>query len=496
MSLKFPSAQTILVLIGGIVCLLTWIIPSGQYDRLSYNKDNGTFIQTGQISAEFPGNQATLDSIGLSIPFENFESGAIWKPVAVPGTYHTLEANPQDVVAFLQAPVKGITQAIDVILFVLIIGGFIGIVHHTGAFDQGIASLAGNLKGREMWLIIVIMILIAIGGTTFGLAEETIAFFPILIPVFIAAGYDALVAIAAIFLASSIGTLASTVNPFSAIIASDTAGVNWTEGIIGRFVMLVLGLTLCIWYVIRYGEKVKINPETSIIYGQKAEIEAMFSRSTVHADQKLSGKLKMVLILFGLTFIIMIYGVSQLEWWFMEMTTLFLGMAVFIGILVRIKEASFIEIFVRGAGDLLGVAFIIGIARGITVIMEDGLISDTVLFYASQLIEGMPGSVFAVVMFYIYAGLSFFIPSSSGMAVLTMPIFAPLADVVGQSRTIVIDAYMYGQGLFYFINPTGLILASLGVAKIGFDKWLKFVWPLVLMMMVLILVVLVVGVYI
>ena len=190
----------------------------------------------------------------------------------------------------------------------------------------------------------------------------------------------------------------------------------------------------------------------------------------------------------------MIWGVSSQDWWFLEMTTLFFVSALVVGFITKIGESKFVDVFVKGASDLLGVAFIVGIARGVTVLMEDGLISDTLLFYSSQLVDGMPKSLFSVVMFGIYSGLSFFIPSSSGMAVLTMPIFAPLADVVGVGREVVINTYQYGQGLFSFINPTALILASLAVAKIGLDRWLKFVWPLFLMLIALSIIMLVIGV--
>ena len=166
----------------------------------------------------------------------------------------------------------------DVILFVLIIGGFIGIINRSGAFDAGIQWLARSMKGREKWLIIIICSLIALGGTTFGLAEETIAFYPILVPIFLATRYDAMVALATIYIGSAIGTMASTVNPFSAIIASDAAGINWTSGLDGRLIMLVVGLIICLWYIIRYAENVKKNPSASIIFDQKEEIDELFKK--------------------------------------------------------------------------------------------------------------------------------------------------------------------------------------------------------------------------
>ncbi len=191
----------------------------------------------------------------------------------------------------------------------------------------------------------------------------------------------------------------------------------------------------------------------------------------------------------------MVYGVSQMGWWFLEMTSVFLAGALLIGVIARLNEKKFVQEFMSGAKDLLSVAFIIGIARGITVLMEDGQVSDTLLFYASELTAGMHKGVFINVTFILYNGLSFFIPSSSGMAVLTMPIMSPLADSVGIGREIMVNAYQFGVGLFKFINPTGIILASLALVNVGYDKWLKFVWPLVALLGILSIIMLTVGVY-
>jgi len=191
----------------------------------------------------------------------------------------------------------------------------------------------------------------------------------------------------------------------------------------------------------------------------------------------------------------MIVGVSFLDWWFVEMTATFLVGAIIIGFIAKIKESIFVEEFAKGAGTLLSVAFIVGIARGVTILMEDGLISDTILYHASTLTEGMNKGLFANFMLFIYGGLSFFMPSHSGMAVLTMPILSPLADTVNIGREIIVDTYLYGMGLFYLINPTSLILAALAIVKIGFNKWLKFVMPLLLILLITTMIVLTISVY-
>lgn len=494
--IKFPTAQTILFIIAGLVTLLTWVVPAGKYDTIAYNKTDNSFVKVSlETSTILPATQETLKTLNIKIPLEKFTKGDIWKPINIPNTYQQIEAKPQGVVEFLKSPIKGIIESADIIFLVLIIGGLIGIMNLTGAFDAGISNLADALKGREYILIISVIVLIALGGTTFGLAEETIAFYPILIPVFLAAKYDAMVALASIYIGTSIGTMCSTTNPFSTIIASDAAGINWTTGIEGRLVMLVLGTLICIIYILFYAKKVQKDPSKSIIYDQKEAIEKMFGSNT-ESNIKLTNKLRLIIFIFSMCFVIMIYGVVKLEWWFLEMTTVFLTGSILIGLIAQIKETVFIDTFVKGAGDLLGVAIIIGIARGVSVLMNDGLISDTMLYYASGFTDGMNKGVFINSMLFIYSGLSFFIPSSSGMAVLTMPIMSPLADTVGIGRELIVNAYQYGMGLFAFINPTGLILPSLAIVKVGYDKWFKFVTPLFFVLIIFTMIVLTISVYI
>jgi uncharacterized ion transporter superfamily protein YfcC len=302
-----------------------------------------------------------------------------------------------------------------------------------------------------------------------------------------------MVALASIYIGSSVGTMISTVNPFSAIIASNAAGITWTSGLYGRIVMLIIGTAFCIWYIIRYAEKVRKDPTKSIIYKQKDEIEKLFAVKTEQI--KFNWRISLILIVFAASFITMIVGVSMFKWWFMEMTMIFLLAAVLVGIIAGIKEKIFVETFVKGANELLNVALIIGIARGITWIMDQGAISATLLESASGVVDGMPKVVFVNVMMFLYAGLSFFIPSSSGLAVLSMPIMAPLADVVDLQRELVVNAYQYGMGLMAFITPTGLILASLAMVNVTYDKWLRFVLPLLFWLTIITMLVLTIQIY-
>lgn len=494
--IKFPTAQTVLLLIAVFVALLTWVVPSGEYDRLAYNKDDNTFIRSNHLGAiNLEANQKTLDDLQVKIPIDKFTSGAIYKPISIPGTYKNIDAKPQGFKELVLAPLKGIIQVADIIILVLFIGGLVAIVNFTGAFEAGISKLSELLLGKEYILIIAVTSLIALGGTSFGFAEETIAFYPILIPIFLAAKYDAMVALACIFVGSQIGCMMSTINPFSTIIASNSAGIDWTTGLYERVILFVVGLSTCIFYIIRYATRVKNNPKKSIIYDQKTEIEKLFSFKNTSTKVEFNFKLKLVLTIFILCFVVMVYGVSNLDWWFLEMTGVFFVGAILIGFICKINEATFVDTFMKGAGDLLGVAFIIGLARGVTVLMENGLISDTLLFYASSFTEGMPKGLFINAILFVYTGLTFFIPSTSGMAVLTMPIMSPLADTVSLGREHVVNAYLLGNGLFNFINPTGLILASLAVVKVGYNKWLKFMIPLLIILTIISMLFLTITVY-
>ena len=244
-----------------------------------------------------------------------------------------------------------------------------------------------------------------------------------------------------------------------------------------------------------YTPSVRILFEDSIKVDQKEELEMLFGLNTMNTTKKFTNRLRLITVVFSLCFVVMIVGVSLLDWWFVEMTATFLVGAIIIGFIAKIKESIFVEEFAKGAASLLSVAFIVGIARGVTILMEDGLISDTILYHASTITEGLNKGVFTNFMLFIYGGLSFFMPSSSGMAVLTMPIMSPLADTVNIGRETIVDTYQYGMGLFYLINPTGLILAALAIVKIGFNKWLKFIMPLVLILLITTMVLLTISVY-
>jgi uncharacterized ion transporter superfamily protein YfcC len=482
---SLPSAYTILFVLIVLVAIGTWIIPAGEYQ---------------------------LDENGQPIP----------------GSYQQVEQNPQRIIAdSLLAPINGLYGiegedgsisfyntgelfgAIDVALFVLVIGGFLGITMKTGAIQGGIARIVSRFRGREQLMIPILMVVFALGGTTFGMNEESLAFYVLIVTVMLAAGYDSLVGASLLMLGCGIGVLGSTINPFATGIASGFAGTSLDEGFLGRLVILVVGTAIGIWFVMRYAAKVKADPTKSLVYKDKAEIEKQFEGSSAveEADAPLTGSQKAALGLFFLAFAVMIYGVIPWEdlgipiptlwWWFPEMTASFLLFAILIGLVGGMKEGELTGTFVDGAKDLLGVALIIGIARGITVIMNNGLITDTVLNAAEQAMADVGGVVFINLMYGLFLPLSFLIPSSSGLATVAMPIMAPLASFAGVPEYLVVTAYQTGNGLINLITPTSaVVMGGLAIARVGYGTWLRFVWPMLVLLAILSMVVLTVPILI
>ncbi|MBQ2897294.1 MAG: YfcC family protein [Clostridia bacterium] len=452
--IKMPTAYTILFAIIIVVAILTWIIPAGQYQ----------YMPDGE-------------------------------PIA--GTYAQTNPNGQTIKDVLLAPFQGFYDAVDIAIFILMVGGFLGVMMKTGAISAGISGIISSLGGKEKYMIPILMTVFAIGGTTFGMAEETIAFYPLVLPIFIAAGYDAVTAVSVILLGAGVGVLGSTVNPFATGIASGFAGVSLGDGLILRLIILVVTLALAIIYVMRYAAKVKSSPKASYVYDMYEDNIEHFSHMLGdHKSNGISRKQKIALVLFALIFLIMIYSVIPFEdmgitvlptlgWWFSELSALFFVGAVVIGIVYRLSEEEIVSSFVKGSEELLGVAFIIGISRGITVIMNSGLITDTILYWGEAALSGTNNVVFTILNYLIFIPLSFLIPSSSGLATLSMPIMAPLADFSGVGRSLVITAFQCASGILNLFTPTSaVVMGALAIGRVPYEKWLKFSLKFVLLIFV------------
>ena len=463
---KFPSAYTILMILTVLMAILTWVIPAGQYQM------------------------ETNETLGRMVPMV--------------GTYQTVDSNPQGIVDILMAPIQGfydpdsyVARAVDVALFVLVIGGFLGVVTQTGAIDAGIAGTMKRLSGREKWMIPILMGLFALGGTVYGMAEETIPFYALLIPVMIAAGYDSIVGVAIIMVGAGIGCLGSTINPFATVIASNAAEINFMEGFALRAVILVLGWIICVIYVMRYADKVKNNPELSIVAHQKESNLEYFLYTKKQETPELNNTRKAVLAIFGLTFAVMMWGVSAAGWWMAELSALFLGSSILVGFVGRMSEVEITDSFVNGSRDLLGVALIIAIARGLVVVMDNGNITHTILHYAEGLLGGLNEIAFINAIYWVEAVMCLVVPSSSGLAVLSMPVLAPLADFAGVGRELVVTAYQSASGLPNLVTPTsGVVMGGLAIGRVAYSSWLKFIGPLLIVLCSMVMVLLSIGVVI
>ena len=468
-----PSAYTILFGLIVVMALATWLIPAGTY---------------------------ALDKEGAPVP----------------GTYKTVDSNPARILTdSLTAPINGLYGieddkgnisyynsgelfgAIDVALFIIVIGGFLGVTMRTGAIQSGIGRLVTRLRGRERWMIPILMIVFALGGSTYGMAEESLAFYSLVIAVMIAAGYDALTGAAVVLLGCGIGTFGSTINPFATGIASGFAGTSISEGLVLRLVMLVVGLAIGIFFVLRYADRVKKDPSSSVVADRREANEAHFTASDGSAAVGvMTGQHKAILGVFGLAFGVMMYGVIPWEdlgigvptlwWWFPEMTASFLLFSIIIGLIGRLSELDLTNAFVDGARDLLGVALIIGIARGITVVMNNGQITDTVLNWAEQALGDVGAAGFAIVMFGLFLPLSFLIPSSSGLATVAMPIMSPLAAFADVPADLVVTAFQSASGIMNLFIPTSaVVMGGLAIARVPYGTYLRWVWPLLAMLVVL-----------
>lgn len=441
---------------------------------------------------------------------------------------------------FCTAPIKGFADALPVCLFVMILGGFLGMMTETGALDNGIAVLVQKLKGNEIMLIPVLMLIFSLGGTTYGMCEETVPFYALLAATMMAAGFDPMVGAATVLLGAGCGCLGSTVNPFAVGAAVDAlTGVDIAVNqsiIIGLGAVLWLVTTvMSIVFVMNYAKKVKADKGSTILSMQElkdAEEAHGKAASEVHKEVKLTGRQKGVLIAFAFTFVVMIVGFIPLadlnegvanffdagavydadgnavvqgwsalitglpigQWYFDEASTWFFLMAILIGIIGGLSEKQIVNTFITGAADMMSVVLVIALARGISVLMASTGLDVYVLDAAANALAGLSGVIFAPMSFLVYFGLSFLIPSTSGMATVSMPIMGPLAVKLGFSPEVMVMIFSAAIGVVNLFTPTsGAIMGGLALAKIEWTTWLKFALKLIVALSVVCAVILTVA---
>ncbi|MGL9730097.1 YfcC family protein [Enterococcus sp. DIV0756] len=434
----FPHSYTLIFLLIIVAALLTWFIPSGQFK---------TIVET---------------------------INGMEKTTVVPGTYHQIDkaGYGQGIGAILEAPAAGVINAVEVVAFVLIVGGAFGIILKTGAVDRGLFTMAQSLGDKGILVIPLSMILFSLGGSTFGMSEEVIPLFAIFVSLMFSLGFDSMTAILILFLGTQAGYIGSTINPFNVLIAQGVADVHGNPLLIYRVICWAVITAISIIFTMHYAKKVKANPESSIVYRNDQRVKHKFQNFEVDKPFSMSDKWIIGGFIVGL--MIMIWGIISQGWYMVEISALFVGMGLYAGIVARFNQKQIAEAFVEGCADFAYAAVIIGLARGVLVILENGMIIDTILNSLANLLGGLPKFMFSAILLVAQVIVTFFVPSSSGAAALTMPVMAPLADLVHINRDVVVLSNQFGNGLMNLISPTGgVLLAGLAIAEINFSKWLK-----------------------
>lgn len=461
---KFPDTLVIIFSFMIVFTILTWIIPAGEFDREIVNG----------------------------------------RSVIVPNSYHEVKQNPQSLELFVM-PIKGFVSAAEIIGFILIVGGVFTIINRTGAINALLYKIIKASKKNETlkkMVIPIIMFFFSLGGATFGMAEETLVFIMITIPLCISLGYDAIVGVCVAFIGAAVGFAGAFFNPFTIGIAQGIAEVGIFSGWGYRLIVWLVFTIVAIIYVTMYARKIEKDPYKSMVGDIEYDERVMnFDES----DMKLNSKRKWILGLLAFALILLVIGVQTKplipsiswlsNWYINELSALFLALGIVSALIYGIGPSKMVSSFGEGAKEMAMPALIVGFAKAIVLIGEEGKIIDTILYNVSNLGENLPNYVSVQIMFFVQTGINFFVPSGSGQAALTMPLMAPLSDILGISRQTAVLAYQFGDGITNMIIPTSAVLMGvLQIAKIPYDKWFKFILPLVVIMSIIAMILLIIPV--
>lgn len=433
---KLPDTLVIVFIILAIFALLTWIIPAGEYERI---------VQ---------GGREIIDA----------------------NSFKYVDSAPQGVFDLLKAPVKGFQSAAQIIAFILLVGGAFAVINKTGAIDAGLRNIVKYSQkhpARKKYILPLLITLFSLAGATFGMSEEVLVFVLITIPLARALNYDVLVGVAIPFLGAGAGFAGAFANPFTIGIAQGIAELPPFSGIGYRLIVWLLFTLVVNIFIIRYCYLLDKGKRKAFVSDLKINEVA---EHAVFTTRK-----KVILIAFFATIALLILGVNEWGWYINEIAALFIALAIITAILGELNIQTTIDSIIEGAKDLMPAALVVALSKGILIIASDGKIIDTILFNLANLSEGMPQYLSVQVMFFVQSFLNFFLPSGSGQAALTMPIMAPLSDLVGISRQTAVLAFQFGDGISNLIIPTsGVTMGVLSIAKIPYEKWLKWAAPVIL----------------
>lgn len=446
---KVPHVYAIIFALMVIFAVLTWIVPSGSYQRQEVNGREVTVAGTYEQSEKTYIDEETGDEVDLR----------------------------QGVFDVLQAPTRGIQEAIEVVAFILIVGGSFQVITKTGAITSGMGRVVRRFKNKDILIIPIAMVLFALGGTSFGMAEETLPFFAIFMPIMMAMGFDSMTAFMVVFVGARTGYIASTINPFNVLIAQGILGIQGNPQLWLRMIAWVVLTAVAITWVVLYARRVKKNPESSITFEDDIAKKVEFAADESALDAGFTGRQKGVLAVFIAGMCLIIWGLVTQGWYMNEISAVFLAMGLLAGVIAGFSQDVIAQEFVAGIADFAFSAIVVGLARGILVIASDGMIIDTILNALATGLGGIPAVLFTTLLYAVENLLAILVPSSSGLAALTAPIFGPLTELMGLNPEAAVWALSMGSATMSLICPTSAILvAGLGVCKIKLGQWWKTVW--------------------
>lgn len=446
---KVPHVYAIIFALMVIFAVLTWIVPSGSYQRQEVNGREVTVAGTYEQSEKTYIDEETGDEVDLR----------------------------QGVFDVLQAPTRGIQEAIEVVAFILIVGGSFQVITKTGAITSGMGRVVRRFKNKDILIIPIAMVLFALGGTSFGMAEETLPFFAIFMPIMMAMGFDSMTAFMVVFVGARTGYIASTINPFNVLIAQGILGIPGNPQLWLRMIAWVVLTAVAITWVVLYARRVKKNPESSITFEDDIAKKVEFAADESALDAEFTGRQKGVLAVFIAGMCLIIWGLVTQGWYMNEISAVFLAMGLLAGVIAGFSQDVIAQEFVAGIADFAFSAIVVGLARGILVIASDGMIIDTILNALATGLGGIPAVLFTTLLYAVENLLTILVPSSSGLAALTAPIFGPLTELMGLNPEAAVWALSMGSATMSLICPTSAILvAGLGVCKIKLGQWWKTVW--------------------
>lgn len=446
---KVPHVYAIIFALMVIFAVLTWIVPSGSYQRQEVNGLEVTVAGTYEQSEKTYIDEETGDEVDLR----------------------------QGVFDVLQAPTRGIQEAIEVVAFILIVGGSFQVITKTGAITSGMGRVVRRFKNKDILIIPIAMVLFALGGTSFGMAEETLPFFAIFMPIMMAMGFDSMTAFMVVFVGARTGYIASTINPFNVLIAQGILGIQGNPQLWLRMIAWVVLTAVAITWVVLYARRVKKNPESSITFEDDIAKKVEFAADESALDAEFTGRQKGVLAVFIAGMCLIIWGLVTQGWYMNEISAVFLAMGLLAGVIAGFSQDVIAQEFVAGIADFAFSAIVVGLARGILVIASDGMIIDTILNALATGLGGIPAVLFTTLLYAVENLLAILVPSSSGLAALTAPIFGPLTELMGLNPEAAVWALSMGSATMSLICPTSAILvAGLGVCKIKLGQWWKTVW--------------------